>query len=167
MVSVSGELDESDVSRALQSPQIASQLRFLRLDLPGLGDQHLQVVEPKVRLENGKIKINTWLITVGALQNTGISVDIVGSPRLEADRFIMLKDTQITSPDIINPEQFSKFSQNLLNPLLDFGRFDRKTHAFRLTQLNLSEKKLQFTGKLLLVPESVQAEAAPPKLSEK
>jgi hypothetical protein len=167
MVSVSGNLDENDVSRALQSQPVASQLGFLRLTLPGLGDQHLQVVEPKVKLENGKVKINTWLITAGAPKDTGISLDVVASPRLEGERFIMLKDTQVSSPDIIEPEQFSVFSQNLLNPLLDFGRFDRKTHAFRLTRLNCTEQKLQFAGKLLLVPKTVPPNPATPPPASK
>jgi hypothetical protein len=165
MVSVAGRLEEADVSEALQSREGASRLKFLRLDLPGLGDQHLQVVDPKVRLENSKVKIDTWLITAGAPRDTGISVNIAATPQLESQRFIVLNDVQISSPDITDEAAFSKFSQNLLNPLLDFGKFDRKTHAFRLTQLNLAEKKLQFAGKLLLVPEPVQPTPAPEKLS--
>ena len=166
MVSVAGELDESSVSEALQSPAVASRLNFLRLTLPGLGDQHLQVIEPKVKLENGKVHINTWLVTAGAVKDTGVSLDISARPVLEAERFILLKDMQVSSPDIMDPAKFSEFSQNLLNPLLDFGKFDRKTHAFRLTQFNLVDKKLHFAGKLLLVPAPVQTQAASQQLSK-
>jgi hypothetical protein len=167
MVAVSGEVNEQDVTRALQSPDVSSQLNFLRLQLPGLGDQHLQVIEPKVKIENGQVKINTWLVTAGAPKDTGVSLKISAHPLLEQQRFIMLKDTTVASDDINNPEEFSKFSQELLNPLLDFARFDRKTHAFRLTQLKLDEQKVQFAGNLLLVPATVQPVQTPPKLSNK
>lgn len=167
MVAVSGEVDEKDVSKALQSPEISSQLNFLRLQLPGLGDQHLQVLEPKVKIENGKVKINTWLITANAPKETGITLDIVAKPYLEGERFIFLKDTTVDSKDIMNPAEFSKFSEDLLNPLLDFGKFDRKTHAFRLTKLQLGEQNLQFAGKLLLVPKPVPAEAKPAENASK
>lgn len=167
MVAVSGNVDEKEVSQALESPEISSQLNFLRLNLPGLGDQHLQVLEPKVKLENGKVKIKTWLITADAAKETGVLLDISATPSVEGQRFIMLKDTEVVSKDINDPEQFSKFSQNLLNPLLDFGKFDRKTHAFRLSKLDISEQKLQFAGNLLLVPKPVPTAEASSKLSEK
>lgn len=167
MVAVSGDVDENDVSRALQSLDISSQLNFLRLQLPGLGDQHLQVLEPKVKIENGVVKINTWLVTANAPKETGVSLHISAHPLLEQERFIILKDTKVESEDINNPEEFSKFSQDLLNPLLDFAHFDRKTHAFRLTQLKLDEQKVHFAGNLLLVPKAVQSSQAPPKLSNK
>ncbi len=161
MVAVSGQVDEKDVSRALQSPEISSQLNFLRLQLPGLGDQHLQVLEPKVKIENGKVKINTWLITANAPKETGITLDIVAKPYLDGERFIFLKETTVDSKDIMNPAEFSKFSEDLLNPLLDVGKFDRKTHAFRLTKFQLGEQNVQFAGKLLLVPKPVPAEQKP------
>ncbi|MBX9686347.1 MAG: hypothetical protein K2X27_06565 [Candidatus Obscuribacterales bacterium] len=166
MVAVSGEIDEKDVSAALQSPRISSELNFLRLQIPGLGDQHLQVLEPKVKIENGLLKIHTTLITAGAAKDTGVEMDISASPYLESERFIMLKNTKVESTELSNPEEFSKFSQDLLNPLLDFGKFDRKTHAFRLTQLDLSEQKLHFAGKLLLVPKPVP-DSAKAKISQK
>ena len=155
MVAVSGRVNETDVSRALESPIISSSLGFLRLTLPGLGDQHLQVLEPKVKLENGKVKINTWLITANAPKETGVRLDISASPLLKEDRFVMLSDTKVDSTDIVEPEKFSVFSQELLNPLLDFGKFDRHTHAFRLNSLTVSDKKVEFAGKLLLAPKPV------------
>ena len=155
MVAVNGQVKEDDVSRALESPTISSSLNFLRLTLPGLGDQHLQVIEPKVKLENGVVKINTWLITANAPKETGVKLDISANPVLEKERFIMLKDTKVDSADIIEPEKFSAFSEDLLNPLLDFGRYDRHTHAFRLNELNVEEKKVRFAGKLLLAPKPV------------
>jgi hypothetical protein len=167
MVAVKGRVDEANVTQALESPKISSELNFLRLDLPGLGDQHLQILEPKVTLIDGKVKIHSWLVTAGAPKDTGITVDITATPFLEKERLIMLRDTDIKSPDIINPNEFSKFTQGLLNPLLDVARFDRKTHAFRFTEFKLADKKLDFAGKLLLVPRPVPEKNAQPKLSEK
>lgn len=155
MVAVSGQVSEEQVSKALQSPTISSSLGFLRLSLPGLGDQHLQVQEPKVKLENGLVKINTWLITANAAKETGVQLDISAKPILDRERFINLSDTKVDSKDIVEPEKFSVFSQELLNPLLDFGKFDRTTHAFRLNRLNVVDKKVDFAGKLLLAPRTV------------
>lgn len=155
MLSLSGDLSEKDVSRALASPKVASELSFLRLQLPGLGDQHLQVLEPKVKIENGQVKIHSWLVTANAPKETGVTLDISASPELESDRFIVLKNCKIESADIVNPEEFAKFSQDLLNPLVDFARFDRKTHALRVQSLKLTEQNLHFAAKLLLVPKPV------------
>lgn len=167
MVSVTGTLSEAQISRALASPKIASELSFLRLELPGLGDQHLQIIEPEVKIENGKVKISSWLITANAPKETGVFVKLSSTPYLEGDRYIMLKNTSLDSSDIHNPEEFSRFSQELLNPLLDFARFDRKTHAIRISSFKLDEQKLHFAAKLLLVPKAVPPPEKEQKLSRK
>lgn len=153
MVSVTGKADEKEISEALRSKEVSSQLNFLRLDLPGLGDQHLQVINPTVKLEDGQVHITTDLITAGAPPETGISIDIKARPTLKEERFIVLEDTKVDSKDIVEPEQFSRFAEDLLNPLVDFGRMDRKTRAFRMTELKTGNHQLDFKGKLLLAPE--------------
>lgn len=155
MVQVSGEATEQEISRALKSPKVSSQLNFLRLDLPGLGDQHLQILEPTIEIVDSKVRINARLITAGAAPETGIKVDITARPVLKDERFIMLEDTKIQSPDIVEPEKFSKFAEDLLNPLIDFGRLDRTNRAFRLTELVTDKHKVRFAGKLLLAPKAV------------
>ena len=167
MVQVSGEASEAQISGALQSPKISSQLNFLRLDLPGLGDQHLQVVDPHIEIASGKIHIATNLITAGAAPETGIKLDILAKPILKNERFIVLEETQVDSKDIVEPKKFSKFAEDLLNPLIDFGRFDRTTRAFRMTELYTNEHKVRFAGKLLLAPKAVPPTADPVKKSRK
>ncbi len=155
MVSVIGEADEQLISRALQSPSVSSQLNFLRLDLPGLGDQHLQVINPHVRVNEGKVYIDTDLVTAGAAPETGIKVAISARPSLKNERYIILEGTKVDSKDIVEPEKFSVFIEDLLNPLIDFGRMDRTTRAFRMTELHTDNHKVRFTGKLLLAPRPV------------
>lgn len=155
MVSVAGQADEQLISRALQTPAVSSRLNFLRFDLPGLGDQHLQVLNPQVKLDEGKICIDTQLVTSGAAAETGIKVAISAKPVLKEERFIELQETRVDSNDIIEPEKFSVFAQDLLNPLVDFGRMDRNTRAFRLTDFHTDDHKVNFAGKLLLAPKPV------------
>lgn len=153
MVTVSGEVDEKQISKALQSPKIASYLGFLRINLPGLGDQHLQVLEPKIELKDAQIHIKTWLVTAGADRSTGIPLEVTAKPVLQGDRLIVLEDTRVESQDIIEPDKFSIFVADLLNPLVDFGRMDTSTHALRLKEMKIDDGKLRFTAKLLLVPK--------------
>lgn len=155
MVSVSGEATEEQISSALKSPKVSSQLNFLRLDLPGLGDQHLQILNPKIQIVDGKVIIDARLITAGAPPETGIEVHISARPVLKDERFIMLEDSKVESPDIVEPEKFSVFLEDLLNPLVDFGRLDRTTRAFRMTELVTDNHKVRFAGKLLLAPKAV------------
>ncbi|MBY0356864.1 MAG: DUF1439 domain-containing protein [Candidatus Obscuribacterales bacterium] len=155
MVSVSGEIGEKQIAKALQSGSIADSLSFLKIDLPGLGDQHLRVIDPKVELGDGEIHINTWLVTAGADKSTGIPLDVRAKPVLKEERFIMLSGTRVQSREIVQPEQFSLFIEDLLNPLVDFGRMDRATHALRVKNLVVEPGKLRFDAKLLLAPKPI------------
>lgn len=155
MVSVSGEATEEQIASALKSPKVSSQLNFLRLDLPGLGDQHLQILNPRIQIVEGKVIIDARLITAGAPPETGIEVHISARPVLKDERYIMLEDSKVESPDIVEPDKFSVFLEDLLNPLVDFGRLDRATRAFRMTELVTDNHKVRFAGKLLLAPKAV------------
>ena len=168
MVTLEGDVAEKDISKALNSKEVTSQLRFLKLDLPGLGEQHLQVLNPKVELVGDKIKVNSWLVTAGAPHDTGIPLEVVASPRLKDDRLIMLDDLQVKSSEIIEPEKFSQFAADLLNPLVDFGRMDRFTHAIRFQKIDIENERVTFAGRLLLAPKrtKVPTFSAPYHLGE-
>jgi hypothetical protein len=153
LFNIEGDLAESDVSHALKSRTISNGLRFLKLDLPGLGEQRLQVLEPKVELSGDKVILDSFLITAGAPKETGIPLHVEASPRLEGDRFVVLKDMQIESKEIADPQSFASFTDELLNPLIDFGRMDRFTHAFRMSKLNVGNARVNYAGKLLLAPK--------------
>jgi hypothetical protein len=75
-------------------------------------------------------------------------------PVLEGSK-IFLRQMKVSSPDIIDPEHFAKFVEDLFNPIIDFGRFDRADHAFRLTTFVVERDKVTGSGNLLLVPRSV------------
>lgn len=153
MVAVDGKISEQLVSKALRSKTVTENLRFLKLDLPGLGEQHLQVLDPKVDVIGDQVKVNAHLITAGADKSTGIDLVVTAHPVVEKERFIILKDIKVASDDIENPEEFAAFAEELLNPLIDFGRMDRHTHAFRLKDLQVKDERVQFTGNLLLAPK--------------
>jgi hypothetical protein len=162
MVSLRGSVNEEQVTRALNAKEIANALRFLKLDLPGLGEQHLQILDPEVLLEKDKITLKAWMVTKNAPRESGVPLAIVATPVLDGDRFIILKETKINSTAIENPELFANFAEELLNPLFDFGRLDRQTRAFRVQKLNLDDKQVSFDGKLLLAPKPKPAPATPP-----
>ncbi|HEY9714671.1 MAG TPA: LmeA family phospholipid-binding protein, partial [Chroococcales cyanobacterium] len=153
LLSVEGHLAQDDVTNALASPRVTKQLRGLKLDLPGLGEQQLQVVRPKVQLSKGLVYIDALLVTEGAAEDTGVPIKISGRPELAGDK-IVLKDMKVDSPYIVEPEKFAAFSEELLNPIVDFSRLDRKDHAFRLKNLAVLDDSVDGGGQLLLVPKS-------------
>jgi hypothetical protein len=153
LVSLEGHVSEKDITHALQNPKIASSLSALKLDLPGLGSQQLQILEPKVQLEGGQVKIHAWMVTKGAQRETGVPVDISAVPYLESDAKICVKDAKVESPAIENPQEFALFATELLNPLVNFGRMDRLDHAFRMQSLTVKEDQVDFAGRLILAPK--------------
>jgi hypothetical protein len=151
LLNVKGDLSTNDIITALGSERIARSMRGLKLDLPGLGDQQLQVVRPKVEIGDSTLKIDALLITQGAAEDTGVPIVISGRPVLEGDK-IFLREMKVSSPDIVEPEKFAAFAEELLNPIVDFSRMDRKDHAFRLKELAIKKDVVQGGGQLLIAP---------------
>lgn len=154
LINIEGDVSEVELGEALKTPRVSSALRMIKLNLPGLGAQQLQLLHPKVDLKENLVKVETVLITQGAGSETGVPLTVVGSPKLEGESKIVLQHLQVLSPDIPGQEEFSLFCQDLLNPLVDFCKMDRLDHAFRLQTLKIANDKLQFSGRLLLAPRA-------------
>ena len=151
LLNVNGNLSTQDIVVALGSDRIARSMRGLKLDLPGLGDQQLQVVRPKVEIGDNLLKVDALLVTLGGAEDTGVPIVISGRPVLEGDK-IFLREMKVESQDIVEPEKFSAFAEELLNPIVDFSRMDRKDHAFRLKELAVKKDIVQGGGQLLIAP---------------
>ncbi|CAF0878108.1 unnamed protein product [Rotaria sordida] len=134
----------------------------LKLDLPGLGEQQLEVMKPKVTIVDDLLILEATLVTKGASLDTGVPIKLSARPKLVGDSKIMLEELQVEGPDIVEPEKFAQFAQNLLNPLIDFARMDRRDHAFRLADLKVGGGGVSGDGKLLLVPKIMEV----PKILE-
>ncbi|MBS2007255.1 MAG: hypothetical protein JST01_09455 [Cyanobacteria bacterium SZAS TMP-1] len=154
MLCVKANLSQKQIARALENPSVASKLHGLKLDLPGLGEQQLEVVKPKVEILDDLLKLEATLVTKGGTLESGVPVTIVARPRLVGDSQIVLEGMKVDSPDIVEPEKFADFTSKLLNPVVDFARMDRRDHAFRLDKLTVSGKDgdVEGDGRLLLVP---------------
>ncbi len=159
-VAVKAQLSQKDVTQALKSEEVTNQLRGLKLDLPGLGDQQLQVIKPKVEIIDDAVRIEALLITKGGREETAVPIIISAKPKLLDDARIVLEDMKVTSPDIENPEAFAAFMQDLFNPLVNFARMDTYEHAFRLSSLGVGAKEVNGEGKLLLVPRDLAKQLA-------
>jgi hypothetical protein len=153
LLSINGHLSEQACSQGLSNPKIAQALSALKLELPGLGSQQLQILEPKVKMDQGKVQIAAWLATTGATTDTGVPITICATPYLEGDSKICLKDATVNCPVIENPDQFGSFFTELLNPLVNFGRMDRLDHAFRMQSLEVKPSRMDFAGRLILAPK--------------
>jgi len=163
MFNIKVRLNRAEIANALNNPKVSQSIRGLKLDLPGLGAQQLQIVHPKVDLQDGIVKIEALLITQGAAEDTGVPIIISGRPSIEAQR-IWLRELKVQSPDIPNPVEFAAFVSELINPVFDMGKFDRKDHAFRLTQVVIKPDTVVGDGTLVLAPkEQTQVAAAPGK----
>lgn len=151
-VNVEGEVSQKDVTRALASQKVISSLRGLKVELPGLGEQQLDVVDPDVSIEEDQLVIKGELITRGGAPDTGVPVLIKGEPALIGNQRIVVKNLTVDSPYIVEPEKFAEFVAELINPIVDFGRYDRRTHAFRLSSFDIEKGKVGGAGELILVP---------------
>lgn len=153
LVAMDGQLDEKLVTRALRSKAVTENLRFLKLDLPGLGEQRLQILHPEVDVDGERINVKADLITAGGAPETGVKLDISARPAIEKERYVMLKDIRVKSDVIENQTAFADFIDELLNPFIDVGRMDRPTHAFRITSFSVKDERVHFAGRLLLAPK--------------
>lgn len=153
LIKVKADVCGQDIADALASPVIVSSLRSIKLDLPGLGGQQLQFLEPKVAVRDNAIEIRTVLVTAGAPKETGVQITLTGTPELVANSRIFIRNLQVDSPDIPNPKEFAAFTSELLNPLIDLARKDRLTHAIRLDSLKIQNDRVEFNGNLLLAPK--------------
>lgn len=153
LMTVKAEMSESQIEKALNTPEISRTLKGLKLDLPGLGEQSLQVLKPKVDLRDDSITLDAVLVVEGAAIETGVPVKISAKPRLVEDRRIFLDDLKVDAEGLVEPDKFSAFAQTLLNPLIDFSKLDRRDHAFRLNTLKIEGDEMVGSGKLLLAPQ--------------
>jgi hypothetical protein len=159
-IAVSGDLSQDEVAKALASQEITKAIRGFKLDLPGLGDQELEVLKPEVDIENNLVKIEGILVTRGAAEDTGVPITIQATPKLVANNEVVLDGLKVDSPYIVEPEKFAQFMSDLLNPIVRFSRYDRKTHAFRLFALDVTDDVVKGEGNLLLVPKDYKPQVA-------
>ncbi len=152
-LSLDGYLSQKEITAALKDPQVTSTLSTMKLDLPGLGNQQLEILEPNVQIENDKVKIRATVVTKGGKRETGVPVTISATPYVVEDGAkLCLKDMDIQSSEIENPAEFSQFITELFNPLINFSRMDKGYRAFRLSDCKISGSKINFDGKLILAP---------------
>ncbi|MBP9809231.1 LmeA family phospholipid-binding protein [bacterium] len=159
MLFMRAELSQEQIAEALKTPRLVASMSGLKLDLPGLGEQQLEVMKPAVHIVGDMLKLEATLVTKGASIDTGVPIKISARPKLVGDSKIMLEDLQVEGPDIVEPEKFAQFAQDLLNPLIDFARMDRRDHAFRLADLQVGDGGVSGDGKLLLVPKDVAGDS--------
>lgn len=172
LVNVKAALTKEQITDALKSERVAKSLRGLNLDMPGLGAQQLQVVNPKVDIVEDNVCIEALLKAEGADDSTGVPLKITGKLKLKGDDRVEIADMKVESSDIIEPEKFANFAEELLNPLIDLKRMDRRDHAFRLSSLDINQSGLSSEGRLILAPKNppavlVPAPAAPRKAFSK
>jgi hypothetical protein len=159
MLFMRADLSQEQIAEALKTPRLVASMSGLKLDLPGLGEQQLEVMKPTVQIVGDMLKLEATLVTKGASIDTGVPIKISARPKLVGDSKIMLEDLQVEGPDIVEPDKFAQFAQDLLNPLIDFARMDRRDHAFRLADLRVGDGGVSGDGKLLLVPKVVAGDS--------
>ncbi len=149
-------VSESELDQILHSPKVTNSLKALRLDLtnigPGAGEQRIQMHEPQVTINDDSIMVKARLITQGADPSTAVLMTITGKPKLHGNDCIVLEEVKIDSEDITDPEKFSKFVENLINPLINLHRFDKANFALRLDDISVKSKSLSVAGRLIIGP---------------
>lgn len=147
---------QEQLQKILADERARAMLKGLKIDLPGLGAQEIEVIDPSVVIGQDSIDIKAFLVTKGASKDTGVDLAIFGQPKLLEERKIVIDSLKIESKTIDEPKIFADFVSKLVNPIIDFARFDRTDHAFRLSVLTVNPGKIEGMGRLLLVPRSKQ-----------
>ena len=159
-------IGERELDQLLHCGRVTNSLKGLRLDLtslsPGLDEQSLQMHEPEVSLVDDLVVVKTNLTTQGADPSTAVSMTVSGQPTLHGDNCIFLEQIKVDSPDITEPEKFSKFVETLINPLINLHHFDRTNFAMRLNEISIKSKKLSVSGRVIMGP-SLQSTTLPAK----
>jgi len=145
---------QDQIQKILADERATGMLKGLKIDLPGLGAQEISVIDPSVVIGQDSLDIKVFLVTKGADKDTGVQLAIFGHPKLIEERKIVIDDLKIDSTTINEPAIFADFVSKLVNPIIDFARFDRTDHAFRLSVLTVNPGKIEGMGRLLLVPRS-------------
>lgn len=153
LIIVEGQIPKRDLSAALKSQRVTDGLRFLKFDIPGLGQQRLTLLEPHVDFTGDEIGIDSYLLPAGAPKEQAVKLKVLGRVLLDQERYIKLTDMQVESNAIDSPQNFGEFAEKLFNPLVDFGRYDRLTHAFRLSKLSVGDDRVTYSGRLILAPK--------------
>lgn len=151
-------VSEKEFDQLLHSPKATNSLKALRLDLtsigPGMGEQKIQMQEPQVNIDNQAIMLKAKFATPGADPSTAVFMTIYGEPKLHGDNLVFLENIKIDSPDISEPEKFSKFVENLINPLIRLSRFDKTNFALRLDDISIKSKSLSVSGRIVVGPHA-------------
>jgi hypothetical protein len=149
-------VSESELDQILHSPKVTNSLRALRLDLasigPGTGEQRIQMHEPRVTINDDSIMVKVRLATQGSDPSTAVLMTISGKPKLRGNDCVYLEEVKIDSEDITDPEKFSKFVENLINPLINLHRFDKANFALRLDDISVKSKSVSLAGRLIIGP---------------
>jgi hypothetical protein len=153
LVAIDGQLSEDDLANAVANPEVASRLKLLKIDLPGMGSQQIQVLSPQVSLQGNRVRLEGKLCAANADPKSAVQVCFIGEPALEGDYRILIKNVQVDSNTIDSPYSFAQFAQQLMNPLVDFRRMDRHNRAIRMQNLQVADSRVKFNAKLLLAPK--------------
>jgi len=86
----------------------------LSLELPGLGQQQLEVLSPRVNLDNDLVTVNGVLVTKGASADTGVPLTISGNLKLKGDESIVLENSTIDCKTLVDPGHFASFLEDYL-----------------------------------------------------
>ena len=69
---VRASLSQKQIARALNSPEVSAQLHALKLDMPGLGEQQLEIINPKVEILDDLLTLDAVLVTRGGALSSGL-----------------------------------------------------------------------------------------------
>lgn len=152
LVTLKVKVKEEDLAVALANAKVASSLKALKLDLPGLGQQELEILSPKVKLDNDLVTVAGVLVTKGGSPDTGVPLKISGNLKLKGDESIVLANTVVDAKTLVDPEHFASFLEDLLNPIVSLHKFDRATRALRLDNLAIARGFVAAEGRVILVP---------------
>ncbi len=141
------KINQADLAQTLNNAKVLDRLKAFSLKLPDFGSVKLSLINPKVKFSNDKIIIAAKLVGSDGNVDNGADINISGKLALDSPSFIVLKELQVTSPDITDSTDFSSTISDLINPVVNLYRLRKNGYAIELRDIITENNEILVKGK--------------------
>lgn len=153
---LTARLREADVNTLLNSPQGQKRLNNLEVMIPPFGKQALDIVNPKVRFEAGRVTLIALVNKHAQPLENALPVQVSGELSSENSRLNLRNiDLQITGFEPEEVQELAQFIENYFGEVLNLNhiKVDRHTLKVQMEQSEITAGQLQLKAKIHMEPQ--------------
>jgi hypothetical protein len=145
---VTATMTENDINTMLQSPSGQKLLTRMKVKLPPFGEQSMDMLNPAVQLEHGRLQLSSLLNMHGAPPENALPVHVSGNITAEKSR-LMLSDMDLKIEGINDTEDLEQLIQMYFSELANLNHIKVARHrvqvAIQRSELQNHQLHLQAT----------------------